>query len=261
MADYNETSSGQYASTVTSSVFYDFVRGSAAEVRGDITGLSAIDFGCGAGNECRLLVKKYGASGVAGFDLSPSMIELAQQTEASDPLGVKYFVSCSSNVPPEHFEQYGLGLSNFSLCYAENKEQLAQFLRSQFNCLKPGGRAVNATINPAQGPDWEKRNEEMRRLFNIRYTNYSGHLVDGQALKFNIFQPDGEHSQFGNFYYSPQTYIEVMKSVGFENVHVVVPDHVPQNLIDHDQTIAPHIAHLVKSPYMFFICGTRPVAQ
>lgn len=259
MADYTETSSGQYASIVLSSLFYKTIREWAKEVRGDIHGLSVLDAGCGAGNECRLLVKECGASLVRGFDLSPNMIELAQQTEVKNPLGIEYFVANTDNIPQEHFGQYDRVVSNFSLCYAENKAHLATFLRSEFECLKPGGRAVNATINPAQGPDWEEKNMEMQHLYNIRYSSYHETLADGQALKFNIFQPNGSRAQFGNFYYSPETYVEVMKSVGFEDVHVVVPNHVPQAL--NNKCFAPCIDRLVQNPHMFFICGTRPVAQ
>lgn len=62
-------------------------------ILGDIKGLSILDLACGQGYLSRILARK-GAK-VVGVDLSEKMIEIAQASEESEPLGVKY-IRCNS---------------------------------------------------------------------------------------------------------------------------------------------------------------------
>lgn len=63
------------------------------DILGDIKGLSILDLACGQGYLSRILARK-GAK-VVGVDLSEKMIEIAQASEESEPLGVKY-IHCNS---------------------------------------------------------------------------------------------------------------------------------------------------------------------
>ena len=68
------------------------------DILGDIKGLSVLDLACGQGYLSRILARK-GAS-VIGVDLSEKMLEIARDSEESEPLGVKY-ICCSSVSMPE----------------------------------------------------------------------------------------------------------------------------------------------------------------
>ncbi|NIU81175.1 methyltransferase domain-containing protein, partial [Candidatus Bathyarchaeota archaeon] len=63
------------------------------DILGDVKDLSILDLACGQGYLSRILARK-GAK-VVGVDLSVKMLEIAQDSEASEPLGVKY-IQCNS---------------------------------------------------------------------------------------------------------------------------------------------------------------------
>lgn len=259
MADYTVEASKTYADNVLKSLFYATIREWSVQVRGNLRESAVIDFGCGAGNETRLLKTRYGAAKVTGLDLSPNMIDLARQTEDTAPLGIDYLVADASAVPESLHGVYDAAVSNFSLCYAENVDQLTTMLKQQFACLKPGGRIVNATIDPAQGAAYERKNREFRELYNIWYSEYDTTLKDGQALKFNVVTASGEHSQYGNYFYSPDTYSACAHAAGFVNVSIVVPtgQNVPE-LFDTEE-VQQHAARVLAEPHMFFVCAERPL--
>jgi ubiquinone/menaquinone biosynthesis C-methylase UbiE len=63
------------------------------DILGDVEDLSILDLACGQGYLSRILARK-GAK-VVGVDLSEKMLEIAQDSEVSEPLGVKY-IQCNS---------------------------------------------------------------------------------------------------------------------------------------------------------------------
>jgi ubiquinone/menaquinone biosynthesis C-methylase UbiE len=61
------------------------------KLAGNLDGGHVLDLACGQGVAARALASA-GAASVTGVDLTPEMIELAAQHEASDPLGIRYVV-------------------------------------------------------------------------------------------------------------------------------------------------------------------------
>ncbi|MCK4255717.1 class I SAM-dependent methyltransferase [candidate division WOR-3 bacterium] len=63
---------------------------------GDINGKKVLDAGCGEGYNTRILARN-GAQ-VIGVDISKRMIELAQQEEQREPLGIRYEITSFSDL-------------------------------------------------------------------------------------------------------------------------------------------------------------------
>lgn len=112
---------------------------------GDVTGLSAVDVACGTGYYTRDL-RVRGADPVTGIDLSPRMIELAEDRERRDPLGITYAVGDGSALPGRG--RYDLATAAYLFPYAEDEATLAGMMASLRGCLRPGGRLVALTVDP-----------------------------------------------------------------------------------------------------------------
>ena len=70
-----------------------FVNPVIFEILGDVQGKSVLDLACGQGYLSRILAKK--GANVVGIDISKKMLEIAQESEEADPLGVRY-LHCNS---------------------------------------------------------------------------------------------------------------------------------------------------------------------
>lgn len=101
-----------------------------------VTGLDALDFGCGAGRSTRFL-KRLGFR-PTGMDISASMI---QQARSLDPAGEYVQVAdgdFSAFVPG----RYDLVLSAFAFDNIPGVEKRAELLRGLGRLLRPGGKIV-----------------------------------------------------------------------------------------------------------------------
>ncbi|WP_363348507.1 class I SAM-dependent methyltransferase [Methylocystis echinoides] len=113
---------------------------------GNLEGKRAIDFACGEGFYTRML-KGRGASVVVGIDLSPQMIELAEEEERRAPLGVSYFVADVAEKPK--FGAFDLATAIFLFNYAEDVDALDNMVSGVFENLAPNGRLLAVVPNPA----------------------------------------------------------------------------------------------------------------
>src|SRR5690349_2915637 len=67
------------------------------ELLPDVSGLTGLDIGCGEGHNTRLLAHRAGR--MCGIDIAPTFIAHAQQSEAADPLGIRYAVASAYELP------------------------------------------------------------------------------------------------------------------------------------------------------------------
>lgn len=112
---------------------------------GDLSNRTLIDFACGEGFFTRMF-RNLGASTVIGTDLSPDMIRLAQQQEASSPLGITYAVADASIL--HRFGQFDLATAIYLFNYADDEATLANMLANVRQNLVPGGRLIAVIPNP-----------------------------------------------------------------------------------------------------------------
>jgi SAM-dependent methyltransferase len=113
---------------------------------GPLHGERVLDVACGYGYYTRLL-RRQGAGPVVGSDVSPEMIRLARKREAADPAGVEYLVADGAALPD--LPACDLVTAVWLLNYAGTVERLHGMLGDVRDRLRPGGRFVTITINPA----------------------------------------------------------------------------------------------------------------
>lgn len=112
---------------------------------GDISGLSVLDLGCGAGLYTRRLQQR-GAARLVGLDISPRMLDYARAREAEKHLGIEYVLDDARHAGSHGTFDVVTGV--YVLPYAATLEHLRAMCQGAFDALRPGGRFVAVTVNP-----------------------------------------------------------------------------------------------------------------
>lgn len=106
---------------------------------GDLRGRSVLDLACGEGFYTRL-IRKAGADRVVGVDLSESMIAMAREQEAADPLGITYVCGPAESLGA--IGPFDVVSAAFLLNCAPDRTALDGMARAVATNLVPGGRMV-----------------------------------------------------------------------------------------------------------------------
>jgi SAM-dependent methyltransferase len=189
---------------------------------GGVAGQAVLDLACGEGYYSRAL-RGQGAARVVGVDLSPAMIRLAEAEEARRPLGIDYRVGDvrTLDVPAE----FDLVFAAYLLNYARTAEELTQMCRVIAGALRPGGRFVTANSNPGEptgAPATDRAYGFARRL--------RGELVEGAAIVWEIFLPDGTSFELTNYYLGVPTMEEALRAAGLRDVRWHAPEVAREGL-------------------------------
>lgn len=179
------------------------------QMLGDVSGLAVLDLACGEGFYTRLL-KQGGAATVTGVDISAEMIALAQASETSSPLGIKYFCNDVAALP--ELGRFDVVTGAYLLHYAPDREALEAMCARIASQLKPGGRLVCINENPEQS-----------------VANYAGYTQYG--FNKSVQEPRQEASaityamvsgrrmiRFDAYYYSRATYESALQAAGFSEI-------------------------------------------
>lgn len=118
---------------------------SVIQAVGPINGKSVIDLACGEGFFTRIW-KKLRAERVYGLDLSPEMIDLAEQQERHNRIGIKYLVADAS--VQQKIGRFDIATAIFLFNYANNVETLLNMMKNVFVNLENGGRLIAVVPNP-----------------------------------------------------------------------------------------------------------------
>ncbi|MEM9189474.1 MAG: class I SAM-dependent methyltransferase [Myxococcota bacterium] len=149
-------------------------------------GATILDLGCGEGY-CARIFRRRGAASVTGVDGSERMIAIAQQTEATSPLGIDYRVA---NVLTEG--AIGGPVDVVSAVFLFNYltiEEMTAVMTRVHHVLRPGGRFVFAVPHPSfafmhdgRPPFYFERGQ--RGYFGSRDRRHRGQIdrIDGQRL-------------------------------------------------------------------------------
>jgi len=99
----------------------------------DIKNLSGLDIGCGDGHNTRLLAAKQAK--MTGIDISKNFLRLAQEMEASEPLGITYIEGDATSLcfANETFD-FVASFSTFM-----NIPNYEKAIEEAFRVIKPGG--------------------------------------------------------------------------------------------------------------------------
>jgi 2-polyprenyl-3-methyl-5-hydroxy-6-metoxy-1,4-benzoquinol methylase len=111
---------------------------------GTIDGLDVLDLACGHGRISRELARRGGR--VFGVDIARRLVEMAEESEQADPLGVSYAVADASErgttVPDA---AYDLVVCCFGLSDIDDLEGAVATVQ---RCLRPSGRFVFSILHP-----------------------------------------------------------------------------------------------------------------
>jgi ubiquinone/menaquinone biosynthesis C-methylase UbiE len=136
--DYHKTvgeTGDSYHRTYVNPVIFDIL--------GDVKGLSVLDLACGQGYLSRILARK-GAI-VVGVDLSEKMLEIARDSEDSEPLGVEY-IQCNSGDMREIMDSsMDCVVSTFGF---HDIKEIESTIAECSRVLKEGGKLVFAIPHP-----------------------------------------------------------------------------------------------------------------
>jgi ubiquinone/menaquinone biosynthesis C-methylase UbiE len=100
----------------------------------DINGLKGLDIGCGEGENTRRLAG-LGAK-MSAFDVAPTFIRYAQQSERQTPLGIAYQVADATAALPFDDAEFDFATAFMSLMDMPNQQAV---LNEVHRILKPGG--------------------------------------------------------------------------------------------------------------------------
>jgi len=149
-----------------------------------------LDLGCGRGNETIQAAAIIGAGGFAwGLDLTPRMIELAQERAQAEGLENIGFVLGSMEEIPLPDSSLDAVISNCAINHVRDKTKVYQEI---FRVLRPGGRFVVSDIMTEQALPENIRNdpEAIAACFGgaITVAEYEAALSDAGFKSIQVFK-------------------------------------------------------------------------
>lgn len=189
---------------------YHIEQFSLVDLLGDVSGKSVLDLACGEGHYTRLL-KHLGAERVMGVDLSTRMIELAEQSERVEPLGIEYMIGDARAVDvPGTFD---IVLAAYLLNYARSSEDMLAMCRTIGGRLNPGGRFCAVNNNPKQ--------DTARFLATRKYgfvKSSDGEPRNGAVVRYT-FQDNGKETfHIENYHLEPAIHEWALGEAGLSEV-------------------------------------------
>lgn len=172
---------------------------------GDIKGKTILDLGCGEGYFTRLMKKK-GASKVIGVDISKEMIKLARASEKREPLGIKYFVYDTTQLPK--LDEFDIVMGTFLLHYSKTETQILKMCKNIYKNLKDGGRFIALNHNPDNPIGQNKKYGST--------TTAKKPLKEGDILTVTLFSRGKKTCSFGVYFWKKGTYEKAFKRAGFK---------------------------------------------
>jgi len=176
---------------------------------GEVAGLSILDLACGEGHYTRM-IKALGAARVVGVDISPKMIELAEQAERRHRQGIEYRVSDARDLALA--EPFDIVLAAYLLNYASSEEDLFAMCQAIHRNLKPGGRFVTVNNNPGQSFSRFGCTEKYGFVKSA-----DEEPCDGTPVYYTFFM-EGETFRIQNYHLDVATHHRALARAGFSGV-------------------------------------------
>jgi len=178
---------------------------------GDLAGKRVVDLACGEGFLTRQ-IRLAGAQEIVGVDISEQMIALASEYEESTPLGISYFTEDARESGLQ--QSFDLAISGWLLVYAHNREELATMCHGMAQRLKPGGRFVTLTTNPALYSMQSRPPDYRQYGFEIKLPESA---YEGAPLVWTIHLADSSF-EIENYYLSKEAHLSALEDAGFRDI-------------------------------------------
>jgi len=195
---------------------------------GDVTDLDILDIGCGEGY-CSRTLKSMGASDMEGIDISPEMIELAKQQEASERLGIHYHTGDVNNLAYGD-ETFDLVIGVFVYNYLTVEEMELSF-SEVFRVLKPGAKFIFAVPHPA----FPQIKKDLTPPFYFDFDNAGYFSSRNIRHHGEIFCRDGKQLPVQMVHKLFEDYLNGLSSSGFTNMPKVKELGVLEEHMDIDK--------------------------
>lgn len=215
-----------------------------------LTGKRVLDIACGHGHYTREL-KELNCDFIVGVDLSSALIDIARDIERNNPKGIEYLVSDAANLPT--FEQpFDLITAFYLFHFARTRDELIDMVRGIYTRLGENKHFIGLLGNPTRENiiiDDPKYNIKRIPVTDIG----PGPIPEGTELIITFYsRKDGKPwCSFSNYYYSPETYEQVFKDVGFKTFQWIHYEHDPS------QKNQEYYSALVQNPTSIGIVATK----
>jgi SAM-dependent methyltransferase len=186
----------------------------------DLSGRSVVDLACGEGIYTRKLMRR-GAAKVVGVDISPEMIALARQAEASDPIGVEYVRADVATVDLD--QAFDVAFCSYLFNYARSRDELQAVVANVGHLLRPGGLLVGCNDYPDNPPAHYDR----YRPYGFVKTG-PAEPAEGSTIRYRFFNPDGTEFELDNYYVSTDAYRGTFATAGFTSFNWIMPEVSPE---------------------------------
>lgn len=178
-----------------------------------------LDVGCGNGYFARKLARK--KAKVVAFDFSSKLIEIAQQLESKQKLGITYLIKDGANLQGIKNSSFDKVVANMCLMDIANySDAISEFAR----VLKSKGSFIFSITHPAfwdYGQKWTISTDDKKKYFARVVPQY---LSSGRETR--MFSKDFSVTQ----YHRPiSEYVHQLSKAGFfiESMNEVVPHEQP----------------------------------
>lgn len=208
---------------------------------GSLEGKQVLDIGCGEGTFTRT-IKRQGARRVVGVDQSESMIKLAEESEAREPLGIEYLVHDMATMPT--LDAFDVVTAVHVLHYADSRQSMAHVAQRMFANLAPGGRLVAMLANAESSA----RSEEASGFRTYRPDNPQ----EGERFRVSVLTTPP--TDIFVHHWPDESTVSVLESAGFTTFTwhpVEIADSVaPENL--------ERAGRCAENPTSRLLTATRP---
>lgn len=189
--------------------------------------LDVLDLGCGEGYFARGL-KRRGARTLLGIDVSPEMVNAAQEREESEQLGIEYVAGDAENLGDFGERSFDLVVAVFLFNYL-NLEQTQHTMCEILRVLRPGGRFVFAVPHPSLAFMGDKRAPFYFDPDGYGYFSGRDHQFEGR-----IWRRDGKSVPVRSVHKNIEDYMSALKTAGFEKMPELVELHATDEHLAQD---------------------------
>lgn len=148
---------------------------------GDVKGKTILDAGCGEGYNTRILARA--GARMAGVDISDRMVDLAKESEMSDPLGIQYEVAPFASLSMFPDESFDAVVSTMALMDSPDFEGAISELH---RVLKPECDLVFSILHPCfQAGTVRRATDEAGNTVGLVVNRYFSDLPEIERWKFS----------------------------------------------------------------------------